>query len=526
MKKILLLSTVLTLFFCLGLKKTAYADAYYSSIEMYETDNINGPFAFTMSEGYYIVGAFPYILSKDNFIGDYIYYHTDIKENVDMEDIKKTGPLKLPETILQSELIDDFNSSFVSMPQVGAVVLKVNSSAVYYSDIDSEYTLSTYALLTSELNTDPSYAGNKHHFTSIDQPLSIENLKGRYSAEDNVDGNITNRISLETNYDPSHIRLGKYYVAVKVKDSANHETSVFDIIECMDFIPPKISFLDNTSEITVEVNTGFQIKDAQNHFLVSDNYTKDTQIQKSYVDMNKFKQELGTYNYKLLAKDSSFNLSEAILKIHVVDTTKPTISLKESGDTIYADHVLEDGEIRALFDVSDNYYTLSPEDLKIVSNTCTGIEGAEYELTLSLTDGSNNSQEITVKYYLSDTQSPIIRVEKTLFLPLGQSFSNKQILDKLKEAGIISPDATNVSFSYDPNCINTEGCYEIKYVETTQDGEEIEGTIMLNVFSPYETIPSSSSNSSLNYLWLLLILIPIISVGILFKIRTKKNEKM
>lgn len=526
MKKILLLSTVLTLFFCLGLKKTVYADAYYSSIEMYETDNINGPFAFTMSEGYYIVGAFPYILSKDNFKGDYIYYHTDIKENVDMEDIKKTGTLKLPETILQSELIDDFNSSFVSMPQVGAVVLKVNSSAVYYSDIDTEYTLSTYALLTSELNTDPSYAGNKHHFTSIDQPLSIENLKGRYSAEDNVDGNITNRISLETNYDPSHIRLGKYYVSVKVKDSANHETSVFDIIECMDFIPPKISFLDNTSEITVEVNTGFQIKDAQNHFLVSDNYTKDTQIQKSYVDMNKFKQELGTYNYKLLAKDSSFNLSEAILKIHVVDTTKPTISLKESGDTIYADHVLEDEEIRALFDVSDNYYTLSPEDLKIVSNTCTGIEGAEYELTLSLTDGSNNSQEITVKYYLSDTQSPIIRVEKTLFLPLGQSFSNKQILDKLKEAGIISPDATNVSFSYDPNCINTEGCYEIKYIETTQDGEEIEGTIMLNVFSPYETIPSSSSNSNLNYLWLLLILIPIISVGILFKIRTKKNEKM
>ena len=61
---------------------------------------------------------------------------------------------------------------------------------------------------------------------------------------------------------------------------------------------------------------------------------------------------------------------------------------------------LQEEEILALFEVSDNYYDLSPADLVIVSNTCTGEEGKEYVLTLSLTDGSNNTREETFKYIL------------------------------------------------------------------------------------------------------------------------------
>mgnify|MGYP001026664671 FL=1 len=234
--------------------------------------------------------------------------------------------------------------------------------------------------------------------------------------------------------------------------------------------------------------------------------------------------KLGRYRYKLSARDLDGSCSDAILYINIVDTTKPTISLKGGGDKIQTNHVLQEEEILALFEVSDNYYDLSPADLVIVSNTCTGEEGKEYVLTLSLTDGSNNTREETFKYILNDTHSPIIRVEKTLFLPLGKTFSNSELLQMLKEAGIISMDAVDVSFSYDTAIINSEGVYDIKYTEITKDGKQIEGNVILNIFTPIQ-IPHKNTTRNYHYLWLLL-LIPLISSGIIFYIKFKKHEKI
>lgn len=528
MKKVLLLSSIFILFFCIGLEKKVHADAYYNPMELYESYLVEKPFATVLPEGYYLIGTYPYTSSKDNFKGDFTYYHIDNKDIVDIEDIKKTGPLDLPENIIQSDLIDEFNCFFDEISIFGASVVKVNSSAVFFTDLKDSYTLTVFTILTAELNSNPSIAGNKHHFTSIDHPISLEDLKARYTAEDNVDKNISNRIIMDTNYDPEHRRLGSYYVSIKVSDSAMNETSIFDIIECKDFIPPTISFLDQKQEITIEVNTDFKLEDAQKHFLVSDNYDQEKDIKKYYTDIDNYlqnHQKLGTYRYKLLALDSDGSSNEAVLHINIVDRTKPTITLKGGGDTIYSDHVLQTEEILALFDVSDNYYNVSPADLKIISNTCEGIEGTEYLLTLSLTDGSNNTQEKIFKYYLNDTHSPIIRVEKTLFLPLGKQFTNSELLNMLKDAGIISQDAIDVSFSYDISIIDNEGCYTINFIETTQQGDKIEGSVTLNVFAPIQPNTVTNTKNCSNYYWLLLLIIPIIG-GVPLIYKFKKHEKI
>ncbi len=527
MKKILFLITSLTLLFCLGWRKTVQAEAYYESIELYESHPVDTPFATVLLKGYYIIGTYPYAISRDNFKGNFSYELVQGKQEISLEDFKKTGPLDLPEKIIQEELIDIFNTYFNDTDKVGAMILKVHSSAVFFTDINYSYSLTALSILTEEINSDPTLAGNKHHFTSIDHPISIDELKARYSAEDNVDKTITNRLTLETNYDPEHRRLGSFYVSVKVSDSAGNETAIFDIIEYKDFIPPKINFLDDDAEINIEVNTELSMEDIHKHFLISDNYTPEQDIIKFYTDMDHLKNnlnKLGRYRYKLSARDLDGSCSDAILYINIVDTTKPTISLKGGGDTILTNHVLQEEEILALFEVSDNYYDLSPADLVIVSNTCTGEEGKEYVLTLSLTDGSNNTREETFKYILNDTHSPIIRVEKTLFLPLGKTFSNSELLQMLKEAGIISMDAVDVSFSYDTAIFNSEGVYDIKYTEITKDGKQIEGNVILNIFTPIQ-IPHKNTTRNYHYLWLLL-LIPLISSGIIFYIKFKKHEKI
>ena len=71
MKKILFLITSLTLLFCLGWRKTVQAEAYYESIELYESHPVDTPFATVLSKGYYIIGTYPYAISRDNFKGNF-----------------------------------------------------------------------------------------------------------------------------------------------------------------------------------------------------------------------------------------------------------------------------------------------------------------------------------------------------------------------------------------------------------------------------------------------------------------------
>ena len=119
-----------------------------------------------------------------------------------------------------------------------------------------------------------------------------------------------------------------------------------------------------------------------------------------------------------------------------MDTTKPTISLKGGGDKIQTNHVLQEEEILALFEVSDNYYDLSPADLVIVSNTCTGEEGKEYVLTLSLTDGSNNTREETFKYILEKEK---ILASETIFI--DDNKDNVKMANKEGIQGIVFENA-------------------------------------------------------------------------------------
>ncbi len=529
MKKNMLFLAIFFLIFCLRINNTLKADAYTEALEVMEGDFVDTPYAQTLTKGYYAIGTRPYVTSIENFKGDFSYYHVDPKNQITMDDIRKVGPIDIEENILQRDLVDTFNIFFKDyIREFGATILKVHSSAVFFTN-GEEYTAEIMGVLTKQPNSDTSIAGNMSHFSSIDHPLSLASLKERYQATDNVDGNITNRLQFETNYNPDKPLLGSYYFIVKATDNAGHEACAIDIIHIKDFIPPVISFKDNKSEIDIEVNSSFSVEDAKKYFSATDNYTPKEQLRYSYTDnFSKHMNKLGNYSYTCYVQDSDHNQSRATLKINIVDTTKPTIILNGGGDTIYSDHVLEDNEILALFSVSDNYYTISNSQIQITSNTCTGKQGTEYRITLRVTDGSNNTQEQTFKYYLTDMESPIIMVEKTLYLPLGSYYTNKEILNMLKTAGIISNDAIDVSLIYNDFHTDKEGSYEITYVETLADGKTNEGKIHIHVFSPVEPdYPNlNETESTYNSLWyLLLLLLPLSFIPIIFFIRHKKYGK-
>ncbi len=526
MRKIKKLIVTIVLFFCIGFHHSYQADAASSNIlEIYKDTNVKANSAIILSSGYYFFGRKGSQIQTSRFKGDFDYFYQPSGGNGTVELHMICDELKIDG---QNESIKDLVTPFITvfgktnLQSYGLLALHVKSYAVFYTDntsLSNVYALGTY---TNAINTSTTIAGNMTHFVDYDNPLSFEDIKKRYQATDNVDGDITNRLSFQTNYDPSHLNIGTYYVLIQVSDEAKNITYAADLIHVKDFAAPKITL--SKKEHIVEVHTAFTSEDAKKLFSASDNHTPAASIQWTYNDQyqNKYN-TLGTYTITATAQDLDNNTSSETLTIHVVDTTKPVITLAAGGDTILADHPLTDSEIRTLLKVSDNYYTLSTSQIQIVENTCTGTQGKNYTLKVKITDGSNNTQEKTFNYYLSDTVSPIIMVEKTLYVPLGSTYTNEQIINMLKEAGILNIEA-QVSLSLEETAIaEKEGIYELYYVESLPDGTQEENKVLLQVFSPIDSIDNTSSFHPLYYL---LLVLPTIGAILFVIFKRKTYEKM
>lgn len=525
MKKLKLLFVILALIFCFGIKKSIPADAHGELIKIYEEDDLDIYSATILNSGYYFFGCAGTQIDKSFFCGDFDYYYQTpgsycveyqmIEENLQI-------PANVDLTIIGTPFREIYEDHIIHSN--GIRVLHVKSYAVFFTSFEV-VSISCYGIQEQAPNTNTSIAGNMTHFVDYDHPISIEEIQSRYHATDNVDGDITNRLKFETNYDPSHLDIGTYYILIHVTDSAGHITYAADKIRVKDFTPPSIQL--TKQEQTIEVHTVFTSADAKKCFTATDNQTKQKYIHWEYQDNYQSQYDkVGTYTIIGTANDLEQNFSSATLTIHVVDTTKPEISLLAGGDNIIADHILSDDEIRGLLKVTDNYYSLSNSNIQILENTCTGEQGKEYRIKVSITDGSNNVGEKVLKYYLTDTESPIIMVEKTIYIPLGASYTNEQIIQMLKEAGIIQAQSLNVSISStEQMTMDKEGSYEITYIETLQDGSKKEGKVKLNVFSPIEASTENPSNQKIHSWYYLLLILPILVAVTIMVLFNKKHEK-
>ncbi|MDE6047545.1 MAG: hypothetical protein K2F56_02840 [Anaeroplasmataceae bacterium] len=523
MKKTKFLVVTLILFFCYGWNKSFQADASGDLITIYEESDIDPYSAVVLNSGYYFFGSYSIQLDERFFKGDYDYFFLEGSYEVDYQRIEEN--LNVPDTVDLSIIGEPYYTIFGSalLRSKGLTAIHVKSYAVFSTEREI-ISITGYGMYDQVPNTNTSIAGNMTHFVDYDHPISLSEIKSRYRAIDNVDGDITNQIVFETNYDPSHLDVGTYYILLYVSDHAGHITYSADIIRVKDLTPPTIHLTQK--EHTIEVNTVFTSADAKKFYSATDNQYTLNYLSWEYKDEYKSQyNKIGTYTITGTVKDYEYNSSSDVLTIHVVDTTKPSISLLAGGDTIYADHILSDDEIRGLLKVSDNYYSLSNSNIQILENTCTGAQGKEYRLKVSITDGSNNVGEKVIKYYLTDTESPIIMVEKTLYIPLGTTYTNEQIIQMLKEAGIINFQSNNVSLTTNHIETDKEGCYEVSYVETLQDGTKKEGTVHLNVFSPVEGSSDTSSSQKPSSWYYLLLLLPVTFAVMIMVLEKKKYEK-
>lgn len=128
-----------------------------------------------------------------------------------------------------------------------------------------------------------------------------------YRAIDNYDGNISDKVMIESNVDIN--KLGSYYVKYSVKDMSNNRTEVVRKVNVVDKEKPVIKF--NNSDYAI-VGSNYNIKD----FKAIDNYDGDITdkvVVKTNFDINKE----GIYDVHYSVMDSNNNVTMITRKINV-----------------------------------------------------------------------------------------------------------------------------------------------------------------------------------------------------------------
>lgn len=248
---------------------------------------------------------------------------------------------------------------------------------------------------------------------------SIQFDPGRYSASDDIDGDISHRVIVRGLDSINYYKVGTYYVIYEVSDQHGHVANNYQTIIIEDTVAPVVVL--NTPELsdyTIEYGDAY-IEFGATAYDAYDSYYNNNSPLHVYIDSNLNIDRVGDYEVIYFAIDSNGLRGQAIRTVHVKDLTKPTITL--IGDEIlyfeYKEIYIDPG---AWFE--DNYdgrYKIyaskvmfqakGSEESVEVSSVDTSILGTYY-LTYSQADSSNNppEQDATRIVIVQDTTAPVI----------------------------------------------------------------------------------------------------------------------
>lgn len=450
-----------------------FEDSPIYDAEFYNTDY------HIFKKGYYLfVGEGD--VSKFEFSGNISYhYYTGNATALSISTFEAKLGIESSYKSQFSDIIEEVKDGFgYDFPEGIIILIRVTSyGKMTYKDGEGCWRCYCYGIETHEENTS-STPGDKCHVISVDNRLTIDEIMARYEFTDNIDSSSNLTINYTTIYNPRSA-IGYVPLYIEVTDASGNVSTALDYIYIHDFLAPTITSTQET--YTIEVNDVLTSETIKSNFSVVDNYTNSIGMKITYEDnYNNNYDQVGSYSVTCTAKDYQGNISNKTVNINVVDTTKPTIKLKDGGNVIHANEPLNTIQILDLLEITDNYDTITSDQITIFTD-CEGIEGVEYQIQITVTDSSNNTQVETFAYYINDTTPPNITVRDVIYLEKDRTYTSEEMLNILKTAGIISQDATNVNFITEELISSDDkvDVYKVTYEEITSDGSVNYGTITL-----------------------------------------------
>lgn len=234
------------------------------------------------------------------------------------------------------------------------------------------------------------------YVVSYDHLPTKEDIKKILSANDNVDGDITDKIYIESSMYEEAKELGNYDMVYAVKDSAGNKTTFTIRLKVVDVTAPTILGPDT---LVVNMSSSMDDEFFKGLLYVSDNYDENPTL--SVKESNFNKEVPGTYKMVFEAKDSSDNKSEYTLYVRVYDNYAPVITASSVIISTSTNEVITIEQISKLVSAQVNCNT---DVLKLVYDGYKNHEKeiGEYKCEFIFLEAGKVKQE-TVKIIVSDT---------------------------------------------------------------------------------------------------------------------------
>ncbi|RNM18517.1 YSIRK signal domain/LPXTG anchor domain surface protein, partial [Staphylococcus epidermidis] len=293
--------------------------------------------------------------------------------------------------------------------------------------------------------------------------------------------------------------VGSYDIKVTTTDESGNATETTFTINVEDTTKPTVEDIaDQTQEVNTEI-TPITIESEDNSGQVVTNKVEGlpdgVTFDEATNTISGTPSEVGRYDITVTTTDESGNATETTFTIDVEDTTKPTVE-SVADQTQEVNTEIEPIKIEAT-DNSGQAVTNKVDGLPAgvtfdeTTNTISGTpsEVGSYDITVTTTDESGNSETTTFTIDVKDTTKPTVesvadqtQEVNTEIEPIkieSEDNSGRAVMNKVEGLpdGVTFDEATN-TISGTPSEV---GSYDIKVTTTDESGNVTETTFTIDV---------------------------------------------